>query len=385
MNMDAENKIRNKKKRRPRRKRKSWLPFLLFITLCIASAILFVHIQAKSELIKKRTQAELKDERPAVNVVALELVPSMIRDRINLPGTVKPWLELRILTEVGGKVVQKKISEGAMLKKGGILAKIDTRDYENAYLSAKANYELAAGNLARVRKLYKQGVAPQSQLDDATAAIRNTRAARDNAALMLERCTIKAPLAGTANRVFIEPGQFLKVGDPIAEIIQMDRVKVRVGIPESDVDAVRSIDDFDVTIDALGGRTFRAKKYFLSKTADPMARLYNLDLEIQNADGIILPDMFARIEIVKKEVPQGLSIPLYSVITRNKEQFVYTVNDSQVHKKKVTLGLLEGWRVEVTEGLQAGEKVIVVGHRSVNEGDMVNIVATTTNQEDILK
>ena len=67
------------------------------------------------------------------------------------------------------------------------------------------------------------------------------------------------------------------------------------------------------------------------------------------------------------------------------ERFIpLDTNDDRVHRRKVALGFLEGWRIQVTEGLSAGEKVIVVGHRSVNDGDPVNVVRVTTDPEDIL-
>ena len=165
----------------------------------------------------------------------------------------------------------------------------------------------------------------------------------------------------------------------------MDRIKVRVGIPESDVDAVRRVDTFKVRIDALGGKTFQAQKYYLSKTADAMARLYNLDLELDNLQGEILPDMFARVEIVKREIPEGIAIPIYSIITREDTHVVYVVKDDMAYQRHVTLGLLEGWQVEIKDGLQAGDKVIVVGHRSVNDGDMVKVVRTVTDMQDIIQ
>jgi hypothetical protein len=116
-----------------------------------------------------------------------------------------------------------------------------------------------------------------------------------------------------------------------------------------------------------------------------MARLYNLDLVIDNVQGEILPDMFARVEIVKREVLDGISIPLFSVISRNDAHLVYVVNSDRARQRKVSLGVLDGWRVEVKQGLDPGDQVIVVGHRSVNDGDKVNVVRVTENPEDILE
>ena len=361
------------------------LPALLLVLLLAVIAILFVRIKSESEQIKAQNLAKLKKGRPEVNVVALKLVPMPIRDRINLPGVTAAWVELQLVAEVSGKVTEKVVLEGMPVTKGDIVAKIDSRDYKNDFQSAKASYELAVADLKRLQKLYREKVAPRSQLDNAMAQVQNTKAAMENAALDLERCTIRAPFSGVVNRVFIETGQYLDVAKPVAEILQLNRIKVRVGIPESDVAAVRRIKEFSVKIDALDGKTFPAKKHFLSRTADPMARLYNLDLVIDNVQGEILPDMFARVEIVKKEVLDGISIPLFSVISRNDEHLVYVVNSDRAHQRKVSLGVLDGWRVEVKQGLDPGDQVIVVGHRSVNDGDKVNVVRVTENPENILE
>jgi RND family efflux transporter MFP subunit len=192
-------------------------------------------------------------------------------------------------------------------------------------------------------------------------------------------------LSGIVNRLFIEEGQYLSDAAPVADIIQINRVKVKVGIPESDVDAVRHLNVFEVKIDALGGKTFRAKKHFLSNTADSMARLYNLNLVIENVTKEILPDMFARVEIVKKEILNGISVPIYAVINRSKEKIVYIVNDKHVRTRKVELGLLDGWRVQIKSGLKKGDRVIVVGQRNVNPGQEVKIVRSIKDMEDLMK
>jgi len=320
-----------------------------------------------------------------VNVVTLELAPAPIRDRINLPGITQPWVKLDVLTEVSGKVAKKAVEEGNSVRKGDVIAVFDSRDYQNAYNSLKALYQAASATLTRLEKLHEGQLATRSQLDDARAQAENYRASMDTAELNLERCTLRAPISGLINRLYIDNGQFLNHADKVAEILQIGQIKVRVGIPESDVDAVRNLEDFNIKIDALNGKIFSAKKYFLSRTADTEARLYNLDLAVDNAGGEILPDMFARVEIVKKEVPEGLSLPLYSIITRNNETIVYVCKDNKSYSRKIVTGLQEGWRVEITQGLDAGEQVIVVGQRSVNDDQTVNVVRRLKSIEELVK
>jgi membrane fusion protein (multidrug efflux system) len=143
------------------------------------------------------------------------------------------------------------------------------------------------------------------------------------------------------------------------------------------------VDEFEVMFDALDGRVFKAQKYFLSRASDSMARLYNLELRIDNPEGEILPDMFARVDIVKQEKADALAVPLYSIITLNNEQTVYVVSENTVNSRTVTTGIQEGWRIEITKGLEAGEEVVVVGHRSLSDGQTVNVVKSVMRMEEL--
>ena len=376
----------------PSRGKKRWieriwgaLPYIFLIVLVVVIANLFQRIQTKKERIAAEKSAGLVQEQIAVNVVTLDIAPSPIRDRINLPGVTAPWIQLKIMSEVKGKVIKKSVKEGEHIKKGDIIARIDDRDFKNNFLSIRSSYNAAQASLKRIEKLQKIGSSTQARLDEIIARVENLKASMANNALDLERCIIRSPLNGVINRLYIEEGQYLKSADKVAEIIQFERIKVKVGIPESDVDAVRHLNDFEVKIDALGGKTFRAKKHFLSNTADSMARLYNLNLVIENVTKEILPDMFARVEIVKKEILNGISVPIYAVINRSKEKIVYIVNDQNVHARKVELGLLDGWRVQIISGLKKGDRVIVVGQRNVNPGQEVKIVRSIKDMEDLMK
>ncbi len=344
--------------------------------------LLFGRIQSEGEALEAKKKAAVR-EVPEVNVVTLAVKPAPIRDRISLPGTTEPWVRLTVVAEVRGKVVSKKVTEGQKVEKGQVLAVLDQRDYANAHRSARATYEMATATLERLRKLREGQLSTRSQLDEAVAAVENARAAMETAALDLERATIRAPQAGEINALPIEEGHYLNVGDTVAEILRMDRLKVRVGIPESDVDAVRKVSAFDVTIDALGGRVFQAKKRFLSNTADPTARVYGLELALDNPKGLILPDMFVRVSIVKKAVEGGLSVPLYSVINRNGRNLVYVVEEGAARSRPVSLGLQEGWRVQIREGISEGDRVIVVGHRGVSDDQKVTVVRAVDDIEKV--
>jgi len=320
-----------------------------------------------------------------VNVVTMELKPISIRDRINLPGMIEPWVKLDVMAEVRGTVQRKVAREGDEVKKGDVIAVLDSRDYKLALQSAKANFEAAQSSMKRITKLHAEQFATRSQLDDIVATVETYRSQVDAARLNLERCTIESPIDGKINKLYVEEGAYLNPAEPVAEILQMEKVKVTIGIPESDVNAVRHVEDFEVTIDALGGKTFKAGKHFLSSATEQLARLYNLELVIENPTGEILPDMFARVEIVKQEVHDTLVIPLYSVIALQDEKIVYVIEGDLAKRRSVQLGLQEGWRIEVRDGVTAGDRVVVVGQRSLTEGQNVNVVRTVAKLEELEK
>lgn len=358
---------------------------MLLIVLIVIIAALFSRIKGESDRIKAEKLASLHKNRPPVNVVVLGVKPLPIRDRLDLPAQVDPWVELNVLAEVPGKVVRLAVSEGDHVKKGAPLAFLDKRDYENELASVRAEYKLALVNLERAKKLFREKLITTAQVDSDTARVETLAATVRNAELRLERCTIRSPITGIVNSLDAKRGLYLKVQDIVAVILDISRVKVNVGIPESDVDEVRRLNNFDVVIDALGSRTVKGRKTFLSKSPGSFAHLYNLEIEVSNPDREILPGMFATVNIVKREVKDSISVPLYSVISRADEQFVFVEKDGRAYVRMVETGILEGWRIEITKGLAGGDRVIVVGQRSVAEGQQVNVVRTVDEPEDLFK
>jgi len=365
--------------------KRAWgfLPTLVVILLVGVIFLLSGQIQSEGEVIKERTANSLRTERIPTNVITMEMVPTPLRERLSLPGTVKPWKGLNVVAEISGKIVEKKASEGQRVQKGDILARIDERDYKNALDSSRASYQVAQASRKRLESLYKEKVGTQSQLDDIVARVRTSKAAMDNAALALERCALRAPFDGVVNRFHIEAGQYLAIGDPVVEVLQVDRVKIEVGIPESDVDKVRRLEHFSVKIDALGGRRFPGTRHYLYKNSDNFARLYNLEIAVDNPDGEILPDMFTRVEIVKTEVPDGLGVPLYTLINRKGIDVLYVVTDGVARLTPVETGIQDGWQVEISKGLKPGDQVVVVGQRQIDDGQAVNVTRTIRDIGDL--
>ncbi|EMS78928.1 efflux RND transporter periplasmic adaptor subunit [Desulfotignum phosphitoxidans] len=348
-----------------------------FVVLIVVVVFVIVPLgrkitEQKAGLAEQRSGLVRKADEPA-RVITLEMVPDDLAEVIRLPGMAMPWKSLEVVAEVSGRIMEKNMDDGTVVAQGEVLAVIDRRDYQNAYDSARASYETARMHEQRFKALSKQQFVTQSQLDDVSSQVKTTRAAMETAKLNLDRCTIRSPMSGVVDRSHIETGSFLGVGDPVARILQIDPLKIQVGIPESDVASVRNLTQFDMTVDALDGKIVTGEYHYLQKTTDSLARLYNLEIRLENPGYEILPDMFVRVAIVKNRDEQGLAVPMYSLITRKGQTGVFVADQGIARFAPVDTGFQDGWKIQVTSGLSPGDQVVVVGHRMIEDKDRVHV------------
>lgn len=350
------------------------LPRFILLVMITLIIVLFMTVSDKKSEIQAEQAAAIKNERPPVNTVVMEVTPRAISNKINLPGSIEPWTRLELISKIAGSIEEVLVQEGDSVKEGDIIAKIESDDYRIALDRATAAYKLAKADFERDKSVYAKGAIPTAELDARETNMQTAKADLDNATLLLSRCTIKAPINGVIRSLDAKVGLYLGIGDPIGRILQIDKVKAVIGIPESDITAVRNLPTVDLTIQALDNLQIVGKNYFVSSSPETAARLYRIELEIDNPDHRILPGMFVRANIIKQSREDALSIPFYSIISRNDEQYVFIERDGVVRKQPVQTGIMEQWMVEITDGLQSGDRIVVEGHRDVENDQKVNVV-----------
>jgi membrane fusion protein, multidrug efflux system len=361
----------------------------VFPWLIVAALVLLaVHIggrisDQKQQLEQERRNASGQEPAP-VNVITLLVKPGPLADRITLPAEIAAEQELWIKAEVSGRVAETLVKEGSALKEGQRIIKLDDRDYRSRLARIEAGYSLARTEYKRNLALARTNATAQATLDNLEARLKELEAQKNEAAVALERTEIRAPISCILNELKAREGDFVNVGDPVAQILNIDPVKVVVGVPESDVAAVFEIEEAEVVIPALGGMKVVAKKIFLSRKPRTLARLYDLELELANPEGRILPGMFARVNLVKQTFDQAVTVPLYAVLSRGNEQYVFIETDGKAEKRTVSTGLIDGWEIHITEGLNEGDRVVIVGHRSIEQGRALNIVENVTDPAEIV-
>ena len=341
-------------------------------------------IKAEKERVAAEKMEAGSKERLPVNVVLLDVAPTTIEDRINLPGVIEPWEQLTVLSKIHGTVIKVEVSEGETVSKGQVIARIDPDDFRIAVDSARASFELASANYKRLASLFEQEIVAKAEIDKLEAQVKTSRAALENAELMLSRCTIKAPISGVIRSLDATEGLLLSVSDPVAEILQVDRDKAVVGIPESDVALVKNIKEVSLIIQALDNKEVVGRHHFLAGSPESGARLYRLELAIDNEGNLIMPGMFFRAKLVKRVIKDTVAVPLFTVIKREDQQFVFVEEDGVAKKLPVELGIMEDWRVQITKGLSPGSRVVVEGHRDIDHGHKLKTVRVVDDLREAL-
>jgi RND family efflux transporter MFP subunit len=361
------------------------IPWMMVALIVVFIVIMGGRIKEEKARLEEAKKTAIKKEVQPVQVITLTLKPRRLEDKINLPAQVEPFEDLLVKAEVPGQVVTVLVEEGQTVEKGQVLIQLDDRDYRSRLARIEANYKLAKLNHDRISALVKKKIAAATKLDEIEALLKDLAAQRKEAKLALSRTRITSPICCLLNELKAKEGDFVSVADPVAQILQLDQVKVTVGVPESDVAAIFDLDEAEVLIEALGKHRVKGRKVFLSRQPRTLARLYALELVVPNPDRRILPGMFARVELVKRVFNQALAIPLYGVITQGDENVVFVDREGRAEKRNIELGVLIGWQVQVTSGLKPGERVIVVGHRLLDDGQQVEVIKNVTDPTEILK
>lgn len=360
------------------------LPRVALVGLVVLIFLLMGVVGGKKERLLQEKMAAQVEHKALVNAVLLEVKPRPMEDAINLPGAIEPWTRLELMAKISGTIDAVKVKEGDLVKTGQVLALMEADDYRVAVDAARAAHTLAKADFERGRSMHETKVIPTASLESVAARLQTAAAELERAQLQLSRCTITSPMDGVVKRLDAKVGLYLGVGDPLGELLRIDRVKAVVGIPESDVDAVRRLDQVGLTIRALADRQVTGHKQYLASGPDTGAFLYRMELALDNPGHEILPGMFFRARVIKHRFDEALAVPLYSIISRGDEQYVFVAEGETVRKQRVSLGVIEGWQVQITEGLKPGDRVLLEGQREVEDGQKIKVIKVVADPKEAL-
>jgi membrane fusion protein (multidrug efflux system) len=318
--------------------------------------------------------AESNPNSPAaIAVSTVEIQPVQMRDVIYLLGTTEAWQDVQVAADTAGRIEWIGPQEGEKVNKGDLLIKIDVSALKAALDHAEAQFKLADDLYQRRQRLFERKIIAKEELDQ--SATRRTLAATD-----YEQIKVKynhgfpqSPITGMINHLFVDVGEFIDTGKPIADIVNISRIKINVRVPELDIRFVLQGQATPVRIDAFPERELYGKVDFVAFKADPATKTFLVRTLIDNPFGDIRPGMIARVAFVRRVISDALVAPLFALVDKGGERLVFIEKDGVAQSRTVSIGVIEGDQVQITSGLNAGDHLIVKGHTEVEDGIKVSV------------
>ena len=283
--------------------------------------------------------------------------------------------EAVVVAKVGGELRQLLVEEGAYVRKGQVLAKLDGERLRLEAAQTKAQLSKLERDYKRNVELQQRGLVAVSAFENLRYEVDAARAAYDLTALQLSYTDIRAPIDGVVAERFVKAGNTLNPNDKLFRIADLSPLVAHVHVPESELRKLRAGQVASVQVDAAGG-AFQSIIQRISPVVDSNTGTFKVTLELRDPANRLKPGMFARVDIVHERRTNVVRIARSALLEDDGNQRVFVVQAGKAVSRAVTLGLTNGPLVEVLSGVSAGDPVVVVGQGTLKDGSPVRVVTS---------
>lgn len=320
-----------------------------------------------------------------VRLVPVETVTIELHDFddfIRLTGIVEAIDDAIISAESSGRILS--IAErGELIEQGGVIARLDDRLIRAQYSAAKTGFELAEDRLSRMEALYADSIVSTQDYNNARAQRDQAKAQLEQAEKQLQDVQITAPFSGRVEERMIRTGELINPGMPVVRLVNTDRVRILSGVPERYAPDIGVGAEVRLFISALGGEMIESTVGYTGNVIDPDTRTFEIEVEIDNAELNIKPDMVANLQVQRKTMENVIIIPRTAIIRDENGTFVFVVNEENGQKiaglTEVRTGVASGPLIQIISGLEEGGEIVVNGMRNLSVGDGLNIINTESS------
>jgi membrane fusion protein (multidrug efflux system) len=302
-------------------------------------------------------------------------------DETQAVGSLRSRQGVMLRPEVGGRVKEIFFNDGQRVRKGQLMVQFEDQLQQAQVAQARAELSIAEANHKRNQELVAQNFISQRSLDESSAALEVSRAKLSLAQATLQRLQVLAPFDGITGLKQINVGDYLKDGADMVNVEDIDAVLLDFRLPERFQARVRAGQKAQLTVDALPGRPFTAIVQAVDPLIETNGRSVGVRGCIDNRQQQLRPGMFARVNAVFGSRENALVIPEEAIIPQGGRTFVVKVvagdkPDVRVSERvAVKVGLRQPGKVEILEGLSAGDTVVTAGHQRLQkDGTPVRVV-----------
>ncbi|WP_158976954.1 efflux RND transporter periplasmic adaptor subunit [Cellulophaga sp. L1A9] len=344
---------------------------ILIVAVVIIAAIAYTLYSNKTEMTAK---AQMVEEVFAIPVQTATVSSKTISQGLIATGEFKGWEEVTLVAESQGSIQYLRVEEGQQIRKGQIIAKVDAVSLNSQLSSSRSAYAKAEKDVARYERLEKVGAVSQSALEDSRIQLENAKANIAQIQQQLGFTVVKSPIDGVVNSLMVEETSFVMPGNEIAEIVQIDRLKIEVNIAEDNLSKIKKGQVVSIKTDVFPLKTFEGKVSTISVKADA-SRKFKVTIEVANTSDDLRAGLFAEInfDALKTNEAEARMIPRQAIVGSLQSPSVYVIENDKAQLKKIEVGAVIDGNVVVLSGLDDGEKVVTKGIINLTNNTLVTV------------
>lgn len=314
--------------------------------------------------------------KPAVMVESEALVAAPLSREVVAVGALRSAEAVTLAAEVAGRITQIGFKEGQPVTAGQLLFALDDAVNRAEQAQTLAAQQLASRSAERAKELFERKLISAADRDTALA---NQEVAAANLALArakLDKMRILAPFAGIAGLRQVSVGSFVTSGQVLVNLEDLSSIKLDFRLAEVSLPYIAVGQRLRVEVDAWPGQPFTGEVYAIDPRVADTTRSIGVRARLPNADGKLKPGLFARVMLELSRKDAALRVPEQALFPRGDSLFVYAIEDGKAVLKQVRTGLRSEGRVEIVEGLKAGDAVITAGHQKIGPGSAVTVAGS---------
>jgi RND family efflux transporter MFP subunit len=316
---------------------------------------------------------KVETQDKVIPVKVINVVPSSIMAEWNYVGTVEESFALLLAFSNMGLVDQVFVSEGQKVGKGQALASLNTVTAQNAHNVSLSTLRKAQDAYDRLSKVHAGGSLPDIKLVEVETGLQQAVSAAAITQKSLDDCKIYAPVNGVITSRNIEAGENVMPGIAAFKLVSIDKVNVKISVPENEIGNVQTGQTASVTVPALGNAVFTGKIETKGILADAMSHAYEAKIGINNNvtsnAAPLLPGMVCKVSLTGDSDMAAFVVPNIAIrISSEGKSFVWIADGNVARRRFVKTGDLTNKGIIVVEGLSAGDRILVEGFQKISEG-----------------
>lgn len=291
-------------------------------------------------------------------------------------GTVESSDGADMSFTVAGTLKGIYVEPGQKVSKGQLLAEIDAGTLRDAYQVAEATLSQAQDAYNRLKKLHDANALPDIQWVDVQSKLRQAESAAAITRRAIGDARIYAPVSGIVSEKLSEVGQTVAPGVPVVKIVSIGDVKVNISVPESEIGAMKRGIKANITANSVDAGVLEGTLTEQGVVANPLSRTYDVKFKVSNSSGILRPGMLCDVTVIlpesSEDMNESIILPASSVLlSSDNRHFVWLAKKGKAEQRFVTVGTLLPQGVEITNGINRGDSVIISGMQKVCTGTKI--------------